>query len=107
MTMDRFFAIVYSLESRPYRIRRNGFKICLVVWAVTVCLTAPIFIYAGVHHEGTPQCKVEFPGYENQFATNYEEIYEDYNFEDSISNSTNVEYSGSADDENNAYNEGL
>ena len=65
MTTDRFFAIVYSLESRSYRLRKNGLTICVIVWLVSLFLSIPILVYADVYkqYSVTLKCEIHFPGY--------------------------------------------
>ncbi|XP_011664994.2 allatostatin-A receptor-like [Strongylocentrotus purpuratus] len=47
LALDRFFAIVYPLLSRPYRTKRNALILCGCVWIVSGLSVLPIVINGG------------------------------------------------------------
>ncbi|XP_041483583.1 allatostatin-A receptor-like [Lytechinus variegatus] len=50
LALDRFFAIVHPLLSRPYRTKRNAVICCVCVWIVCGISVLPIVINGGTRH---------------------------------------------------------
>ncbi|XP_076815319.1 somatostatin receptor type 2-like isoform X2 [Clavelina lepadiformis] len=79
MSVDRFLAIVFPLESRGYRTRRNAIKVCVVLWLLSLASTIPLMLYTDVRStHSLPVCQEEFPGYESTGSV--KDLYDYFNF---------------------------
>ena len=92
MTVDRYLAIVYSIESRPYRTRRNGAIACACIWILSIGATVPIAIHADLHEEQERVlCRINFPGYQSPYVSLYD-YYTNISSVDDGNNGSSTQY---------------
>ena len=63
MSLDRFLATVYLIETRIYRTRKNTIRVCALVWIISIAMAAPFFVFAQLDTNNEfSKCIVYFPG---------------------------------------------
>ncbi|XP_077990912.1 somatostatin receptor type 2-like [Glandiceps talaboti] len=63
MAVDRYLAIVHIVWAKNYRTARRTKMVCLLLWIISLMLTAPLWLYAKTTHtsNGITVCNVICP----------------------------------------------